>query len=345
MAPLAKPENPYVFQYACPHQFSFWKMGFSPLFFHPFETETALQGRLRFFDRFGTYASAMHRPSSHSRISMKRRYTPFCCMWNCKHTIFPVVLGVSEPAHSPEELAAYARNSREAIEIDGRVKTRYEWTQEQRRTETAIRRQKDVANLAKASGDDVLRREAQSHINTLQEHYARISAGAGLTQQPERAAVAGFRRVKTVEQLKKPAKRDILSAFTEAGGGDVQFLCRIDRRIYSCVTEDITTDEVVITNERIEHIKDHHPKDYEQYLMYITQILQEPDYILENEPNTALVLKEFKEDDRRFRLVLRLKTSTDNPEHKNSVLTFMKTNEKKWGQNLRNKKILSKRGI
>lgn len=122
-------------------------------------------------------------------------------MWNCKHTIFPVVLGVSEPAHTPEELAAYARNSREAIEIDGRVKTRYEWTQEQRRTETAIRRQKDVANLAKASGDDVLRREAQSHINTLQEHYARISAGAGLTQQPERAAVAGFRRVKTAEEL------------------------------------------------------------------------------------------------------------------------------------------------
>lgn len=122
-------------------------------------------------------------------------------MWNCKHTIFPVVLGVSEPAHSPEELAAYARNSREAIEIDGRVKTRYEWTQEQRRTETAIRRQKDVANLARASGDDVLRREAQSHINTLQEHYARISAGAGLTQQPERAAVAGFRRVKTAAEL------------------------------------------------------------------------------------------------------------------------------------------------
>lgn len=127
-------------------------------------------------------------------------------MWNCKHTIFPVVLGVSEPAHTPEELAAYARNSREAVEIDGRVKTRYEWTQEQRRTETAIRRQKDVANLAKASGDDVLRREAQSHINTLQEHYARISAGAGLTQQPERAAVAGFRRMKTIEEFSDDRK-------------------------------------------------------------------------------------------------------------------------------------------
>ena len=138
-------------------------------------------------------------------------------MWNCKHTIFPVVLGVSAPAHSPEELAAYARNSREALEIDGRVKTRYEWTQEQRRTETAIRRQKDVANLAKASGDDVLRREAQSHINTLQEHYARISAGAGLTQQPERAAVAGFRRVKTIGNT-----RNVLPKISEplTGGGE-----------------------------------------------------------------------------------------------------------------------------
>ena len=139
-------------------------------------------------------------------------------MWNCKHTIFPVVLGVSEPAHSPEELAAYARNSREAIEIDGRVKTRCEWTQEQRRTEAAIRRQKDVANLAKASGDDVLRREAQSHINTLQEHYARISAGAGLTQQPERAAVAGFQRVKTVEQLKPCTEYGTIKPYKEMLG-------------------------------------------------------------------------------------------------------------------------------
>ena len=121
--------------------------------------------------------------------------------WNCKHTMYPIILGVSEPAHTPEELAAYARNSSELIEIDGRSKTRYEWTQEQRRIETALRQQKDVANLAKAAGDDVLRREAQAHINGLQGRYARISAGAGLTQQPQRAAVAGFRRVKTVEEF------------------------------------------------------------------------------------------------------------------------------------------------
>lgn len=84
--------------------------------------------------------------------------------WNCRHTMFPIILGVSKPVHSPEELAAYARNSQELIEIDGKRKTRYEWTQEQRRIETAIRQQKDVANLAKACGDDKLRREAQANI-------------------------------------------------------------------------------------------------------------------------------------------------------------------------------------
>lgn len=122
-------------------------------------------------------------------------------MWNCRHTMFPIILGVSKPVHTPEELAAYARNSQELIEIDGRAKTRYGWTQEQRRIETAIRQQKDVANLAKACGDDTLRREAQANINALQDRYAQISKAAGLAEQPQRMDVAGFRSVKTVNEL------------------------------------------------------------------------------------------------------------------------------------------------
>ena len=37
----------------------------------------------------------------------------------------------------------------------------------------------------------------------------------------------------------------------------------IDRRIYKCITNDITTNEVIITDERIMHIKERHPDDYE----------------------------------------------------------------------------------
>ena len=40
---------------------------------------------------------------------------------------------------------------------------------------------------------------------------------------------------------------------------------------------------------------------------------------------------------------MRLVTSTDNTEYKNSVITFMKIDEKEWNRLLRNKRILYKK--
>jgi hypothetical protein len=116
--------------------------------------------------------------------------------WNCKHFAFPILLGVSEPTYSGEQLENFRRNSEERITIDGATGTRYEWSQEQRRLETAVRQQKDIANLAKSVGDDALRREAQYNINRLDRAYAKVSNGAGLVSQRERMAVSTFRRVK-----------------------------------------------------------------------------------------------------------------------------------------------------
>lgn len=132
--------------------------------------------------------------------------------WNCKHTMFPIILGVSAPAHDADELRMYRENSAAEIEIDGRTMSRYEWSQEQRRIETAVRAQKDIAIAAKASGDDVARREAQSKINALQDHYEKVSKAAGLDMQRDRMSVAGFRAVKTVDQLKNAAKSGIISS-------------------------------------------------------------------------------------------------------------------------------------
>lgn len=131
-------------------------------------------------------------------------------MWNCKHTMFPILLGISEPSHTKEELEMYRNYSQEAVTIDGVTMSRYEWSQQQRRIETAVREQKNIANGAKAAGDSVLRREAQRNINRLQAQYAKISDAAGLTPEKERMAVAGFRKVKTADELKKNTKDDII---------------------------------------------------------------------------------------------------------------------------------------
>lgn len=60
---------------------------------------------------------------------------------------------------------------------------------------TAVRRQKDIANTAKAAGDDVLRREAQYNIERYQAAYDRITDKAMLTPDKSRMRVSGFRSV------------------------------------------------------------------------------------------------------------------------------------------------------
>ena len=118
---------------------------------------------------------------------------------------------------------------------------------------------------------------------------------------------------------------------------------KIDVEIYKCVTEDIQTDEVIITERQIEHIKERHPNDYERYFTYAKEIIQAPDYILEaNKPNTAFVLKHIVDNGKNYQLILRLRTSQDPTDYCNSIITFLKVEEKRYNRYLRTKKILYK---
>ena len=124
---------------------------------------------------------------------------------------------------------------------------------------------------------------------------------------------------------------------------DVHSVGKIDIKKYKCITNDIITDEVIITDERIQHIKDRHPNDYEKYYKYMSEVILSPEYIIEaNKPNTALILKSFSEGEEQFKTVLRLVASTDDSKYKNSIITFMKINDKEWQRIIRNKKILYK---
>ncbi len=121
----------------------------------------------------------------------------------------------------------------------------------------------------------------------------------------------------------------------------IQYIGKIDREKFKDITIDITTDEVIITSKQIEHIKERHPNDYERYFKYIKEIIEDPDYIIkDNKPNTGFLIKEYKSDNKIFQLILRLNTKADNIKYKNSIITFLKINEKKYKQYVRNKKII-----
>lgn len=125
---------------------------------------------------------------------------------------------------------------------------------------------------------------------------------------------------------------------------DIHFIGRLNREIFKVVTEDIVTDEVIITEERITHIANGHPEAAQKYLGYLEEIIRDPDYIVEaNKPYSALILKSFSDGKEPFKTVLRIKTSHDDPAFKNSIITFMKINKYEWGRLLKNKKVLYKR--
>ncbi len=142
------------------------------------------------------------------------------------------------------------------------------------------------------------------------------------------------------------SKSDIMVKEQATGGNsDVQYVGKLDKSIYRCVSEDIVTDEVIITDERIEHIKERHPNDWERFMGYIPQIIADPDYIIEaNKPNTAVLLKEVETGSDKFKLILRLKVKSDPVDYKNSVMSFWHIGDTTWKKNLKNKKTLYKKG-
>ena len=133
-------------------------------------------------------------------------------------------------------------------------------------------------------------------------------------------------------------------SMVKSEGSNVQTVGRIDIEKYRCITDRIATDEVIITPERIQHIEERHPGDYGQFVKYIADILENPDYILEaNKPNTGVILKEIEENGEKFKVILRVKVESDPAEYRNSILSFWQIGETTWKKNVKNKKILYKR--
>lgn len=123
----------------------------------------------------------------------------------------------------------------------------------------------------------------------------------------------------------------------------MHYITKIDIEKYKCITEDITTDEVIITDERIEHIEEHHPGHYEIVSPFLKEVLEAPEYILEDTINTGLILKSMEIEGINVKIVLRVHTSNDPEKFKNSIISAWHIRDKEYRRLIRNKKILYKK--
>lgn len=118
----------------------------------------------------------------------------------------------------------------------------------------------------------------------------------------------------------------------------------LDWEIYDCISRDHVTDEVIITEEQMVHIRERHPEAYIDTMHYVRDILDNPDYIFRDKrPNTGLVVKKIQNDGDSSLLVLKIVTSDDKKDYKNSVITSWKITEKRLNNYLRNKDIIYKK--
>ena len=105
----------------------------------------------------------------------------------------------------------------------------------------------------------------------------------------------------------------------------------------------IVTDEIIITQERIEHIKNHHPEDCNIFVQYAKEAVQKPDIIIKDSKNkgTAFMIKRL--NNTNLNVVVRVVLQTDNSEYKNSVMTFYRIRDKNLEKLIKKNKIIYKK--
>lgn len=131
----------------------------------------------------------------------------------------------------------------------------------------------------------------------------------------------------------------------------MQYIGKINIELFKNISENIITNEVVLTCKQREHIKERHPEILIKYEKYFRSIIEKPDYILQDKAreNTALIIKTIKEKDNvkniigNVNLVLKLAVDSDDVHNKNSIITCIPIGKNRLKSYINNGKIIYKK--
>lgn len=165
---------------------------------HPAPDHAEVQGRQFSNEEFNKFQNDIDAKDYKGKLfpaEYKGRDRRSISEYNCYHYTFSIVLGVSKPEYTDEQLQEIINDTNQKIEFEGKQYDKYQCTQLQRQIELAIRKQKDVQITAKASGDNKLILESQMRITQLTRKYMDLSKASGLPTKMERMRVPSYKRV------------------------------------------------------------------------------------------------------------------------------------------------------
>ena len=145
-----------------------------------------------------------------------------------------------------------------------------------------------------------------------------------------------------IENINSNSHNTIISKIMNEVEKNLKYIGKIDKNKLSKYASKIIIEDVIITDERLAHIKEHHPELEDKEIKSAEEVLKSPDYIFEDRKNkdTLLMVKRLKLNKKNYRMVVKLNTSIDIEDKFNSVISFWHISEKKLGQYIRNEKII-----
>ncbi len=126
---------------------------------------------------------------------------------------------------------------------------------------------------------------------------------------------------------------------------ELRVLGKIEERALIAEFGALTTTDVIVTEERIKHIKERHPQDVMLFEQYGQETVLEPDIIIKDGKNegTGFLIKHLP--DSNINVVVRLALVTEDEGLKNSVMTFYRIRAKNLVKLLKKNKVIYRKEI
>ncbi len=105
----------------------------------------------------------------------------------------------------------------------------------------------------------------------------------------------------------------------------------------------IQTSEIIITAERIEHIRTRHPDDYALFERWGKECAERPDMIIRDMKHTGTVFMVKRLPETNLNVVVRVVLERDQSGLKNSVMTFYRIRDRNLEKLTAKNKLLYKR--
>ena len=134
---------------------------------------------------------AVYQGRQYTQEQYERIIKPLISEPNCRHDVFPIILGVSEPVYTEEELQNI---DQPPFTYEGQTYTAYEASQQMRKMERTMRKQKDRCIVADAAGDEEGFTAASIKLRRQKDIYEDFCKAADSYTQYERTYVAGYDR-------------------------------------------------------------------------------------------------------------------------------------------------------